>query len=154
MTPEERARMIKRYEQGCAAFLDALDAIPETALDFAPLGEWSSREIAHHMADTELVRGYRLRQLLAQDAPRIQAVDEAQFAARLHYYRPVQASLALFQAAVASNLELMVLAFPEEWLRTGYHEESGPYTLDDLLERAADHCFEHAEQVRKLAGGA
>jgi hypothetical protein len=150
MTPEERALLIKRYEDGGAAFLEALNAVPDAALDSAPVGEWSPREIAHHVADAELVRGYRLRQLLAQDAPLIQGFDEAQFAERLHYYRPVQASVALLKAAVASNLELLVLAFPEEWLRAGDHDEAGPFTLEDLLERAADHCFEHAEQVRKL----
>jgi hypothetical protein len=152
MTPEERALLIKRYKDGGSAFLEALNAVPEAALDSAPAGEWSAREIAHHVADAELVRGYRLRQLLAQDAPRIQAFDEAQFAARLHYYRPVQASLSLFKAAVASNLELLVLALPEEWLRPGQHDEAGPFTLEDLLERAANHCFDHSEQVRKLSG--
>jgi hypothetical protein len=151
MTPEERALLIKRYEDGYTALIEALDAVPEVALDFAPAGEWSPREIAHHVADAELVRGYRLRQLLAQDAPRIQGFDEQQFVSRLHYYRPVQASLALFKAAVESNVELLTLAFPEDWLRAGNHDEYGVFSLEDWLERAANHSFEHAEQLQKLA---
>ena len=150
MTPEERALSIKRYEDGCAAFIAALDAVPEMALDFAAPGEWSPRQIAHHVADTELVRGYRLRQLLALDAPRIQAFDEGQFVQRLHYYRPVKASLALFKAVVDSNLELLTLAFPEDWLRAGSHEELGVFSLEDWLQRAAAHSHEHAEQLRSL----
>ncbi len=151
MTPEERALLIKRYQDGCVAFGAALDAVPEAGLDLAPAGEWSSRQIAHHVADTELVRGYRLRQLLAQDGPLIQGFDEAQFATRLHYYRPLSGSLALFRAAVESNVELLTLVFPEDWSRSGHHDEFGDYTLEDWLQSAANHCFEHAEQLAKLS---
>jgi hypothetical protein len=150
MTPEQRALLIKRYEDGVTAFLDALQAVPETGLDSAPQGEWAPREIAHHVADAELVRGYRLRQLMAQDAPSIQGFDEQQFLERLHYYRPIDASLALFRAAVASNLELLTLAFPEQWLRSGNHDEFGEFGMDDWLERAASYSYEHTDQLKNL----
>jgi hypothetical protein len=148
MTPEERALLLKRYEDGHAAFVAALEAVPETVLDFAPPGEWSPRQIAHHVADTELVKGYRLRQLLAQNAPLLQGFDEGQFAARLHYYRPIKASMALFKAAVESNVELLTLAFPEDWQRAGNHSESGVFTVEDWLRGAANHVHEHVEQLR------
>jgi hypothetical protein len=151
MTPEERALLIKRYEDGFAAFVEALDSVPETRLDFAPAGQWSARQIAHHVADAEVVRAYRLRQLLAQDAPQIPGFDEQQFVAKLHYYRPVAASMALFKAAVASNVELLTLVFPEDWLRAGHHEEFGVFTLEDWLQRAASHSYEHAEQLGGLS---
>ena len=151
MTPEERALLIKRYEDGCASFMAALEAMPESGLDLAPRGEWSTRQIAHHVADAELVRGYRLRQLLAQDAPLLQGFDEAQFAVRLHYYRPLSASLALFQAAVQSNVELLTLAFPEDWSRSGNHDEFGEFSLEDWLQGAATHSTEHAEQLKQLS---
>jgi hypothetical protein len=152
MTPEERALLIKRYEDGYSVFTAALDAVPEAGMDFSPPGEWSARQIAHHVADSELVRGWRLRQLLAQDGPVIQGFDEAQFVAKLHYYRPVDASLALFRAAIASNVELLTLAFPEDWARVGKHDEFGVFSLEDWLERAASHAHEHAEQLGKLSG--
>ncbi|HEU0075816.1 MAG TPA: DinB family protein [Dehalococcoidia bacterium] len=151
MTPEERALLIKRYEDGYAAFAEVLDSVPEAGLDFAPPREWSARQIAHHVADAELVRGYRLRQLLAQAAPLLQGFDEEQFVARLHYYRPVDASLALFRAAAESNIELLTLVFPEDWARSGRHEEFGEFTLEDWLQRAASHAYEHAEQLRSLS---
>jgi len=149
MTPEERAQLIKRYEDGVDVFIEALNGVPEPVRDFAPRGEWSPREIAHHVADFELVRCYRLRQLLAQDAPTLQGIDEGQFAAKLHYYRPVEASLALYRATVRSNVELLTLAFPEDWLRAGNHEDFGVFSLEDLLQRGAEHSYVHAEQIRK-----
>jgi hypothetical protein len=151
MTPEERAQLIRRYEDGVNVFVEALEGVPEPVRDFAPQGEWSAREIAHHIADFELVRGYRLRQLLAQDAPTLQSFDEGQFAARLHYYRPVEASLALYRATVQSNVELLTLAFPEDWLRAGNHDELGVFSLEYLLLRGAEHSYVHAAQLKKLA---
>lgn len=151
MTPEERALSIKRYQDGCIAFGAALDTVMEAGLDFAPVGEWSPRQIAHHVADAELIRGYRLRQLLAQDRPLLQGFDEAQFATKLHYYRPLGASLALFKAAVESNVELLTLVFPEDWSRSGHHDEFGDYSLEDWLEGAATHSFEHADQLARLS---
>ena len=151
MTPETRALLIRRYEDGCAAFIKALDSLAEADLDFAPRGEWSARQITHHVADAELVRGYRLRQLMAQDAPLLEGFDEEGFAERLHYYRPRAASQALFRAAVQSNVELLTLAFPEDWSRTGSHSEQGVFSLEDWLEGAATHSFEHAEQLKKLS---
>jgi DinB superfamily len=151
MMSEERALLIKRYKDGYAAFVEALDSVPETRFDFAPPGAWSARQIAHHVADAELVRGYRLRQLLAQDAPLLQGFDEAQFVAKLHYYRPVGASLALFKASAESNIELLTLVFPEDWARSGHHDEFGVFTLEDWLQRAASHSYEHAEQLRSLS---
>ncbi len=114
------------------------------------MGEWSARKIAHHVADAELIRGYRLRQLLAQDAPQLQGFDEERFAEKLHYYRSMEMSLALFQSAVRSNVELLTLAFPEDWLRVGNHDEFGVFSLEDWLERAATHSFEHADQLSRL----
>jgi DinB superfamily len=151
MTPEQRAQLIKRYEDGVNVFIEALDSVPEVARDFAPQGEWSPREIAHHVADFELVRGYKLRQLLAQDAPTLQSFDEGQFLARLHYYRPVEASLTLYRATVRSNVELFTLAFPEDWLRAGNHEEIGVFSLEDLLQRGAEHFYVHAQQMKGLS---
>ena len=149
MNPEERARLIGRYGDGVRAVSEALAAVPD--VDAAERGEWSARQIVHHLADAELFHATRPRQLLLDDNPLIQAYDEQALSNRLHYYRPVETSLALFRAALESNLELAVLMFPEDWSRAGNHEERGPYSLETWLELAANHPHEHAEQLSVLA---
>ena len=42
---------------------------------------------------------------------------------------------------------------PEEWDRVGTHSESGPYSVDRWLEIYADHCHEHADQIRRARRG-
>jgi hypothetical protein len=61
-------------------------------------GRWSAREIVHHLADSEMTAAIRLRRLLAEERPAIQGYDQEEFARRLHYDRPHEASLELFRA--------------------------------------------------------
>ena len=62
---------------------------------------WSVREIVHHLADSEMTAAVRLRLLLAEDRPTIQATIRIEFARRLHYDRPHEASLELFRLRAA-----------------------------------------------------
>ena len=58
----------------------------------------------HHLADSETIAGQRLRQLLVDEAPRIQAYDQDAYARRLHYQRrAVEPSLRAFEAAWAAR---------------------------------------------------
>src|SRR3970282_1922250 len=46
-------------------------------------GKWSVQEIVAHLADTELVYGFRLRMMLAQSGCPLQAYDQDQWAETL-----------------------------------------------------------------------
>jgi hypothetical protein len=142
MTREER---LERYASGPDAVSRALDGIDVSA---APDG-WTPREVVHHLADLTVVAAGRLRRLIAEDRPAIPDVDEARYARDLHYERPMEASLALFRAAVVSNVDLLRALRPEEWERSGEHSEFGEYSIDYWLERQADHVHEHAEQIAR-----
>jgi hypothetical protein len=113
--------------------------------DYAPPGDWRPRQVAHHVADTEL-RSARLRLLLAEDDPLIGSGDEGQCAARLRYGQPVQASITLISAAMGTNLDLLAGLSEEDWLRAGRHEELGHFSVEGWLARAAAHGNEHASQ--------
>ena len=43
-------------------------------------GKWSAAEIVCHLADCDLVFGFRLRQTLAEDSPTIQPFDQDKWA--------------------------------------------------------------------------
>jgi hypothetical protein len=61
----------------------------------------------------------RLRRLLAEDRPQIIGYDEAAFAQRLHYDRPIEASLAAFHAARLTTAELLDRMDAAAWERAG-----------------------------------
>ena len=48
-------------------------------------GKWSIAHVLRHLADSEVVWGWRMRLILAQDRPTITGYDQDQWADRLHY---------------------------------------------------------------------
>lgn len=151
MTTVERRTLLDRYREGPLLVEQALAGISAVELDAPqPDGEWTVREIVHHVGDSELISAIRLRQLLAEDEPRIQAYDEAEYARRLRYReRPIEASLAAARAARETSASLLEGLSDEDWERSGTHSESGRYTVAGWLEIYARHCHDHAAQIRR-----
>jgi hypothetical protein len=151
----ERARMIKQYEQGCAAVEDALAGITNAELDArAEPTEWTAREIVHHLADSEMTSAIRLRRLLAEEDPTIVGYDQNEFARRLRYDRPLDGSLLAFKGARESTVPLLRTLTDDDWNRAGTHSESGPYSVETWLQIYAAHGQDHAEQIRRARASA
>jgi len=145
-----RAELLERYRTGYDAIESALEGITEAELD-AREGpdEWTPREVVHHLADAEMRAAIRLRQLIAEDDPVIQAYDEVTYTKRLHYDRPIATSLGAIRASRETSAELLDRLTPDEWKRAGTHTESGPYSVETWLEIYASHAHDHADQIRR-----
>jgi hypothetical protein len=155
MDRERRRQLVERYEDGYRVVTDALAGATEAELDAHPgPGKWSAREIVHHLADSEMTSAIRLRWLLAMDRPVIAGYDEAEFARRLYYDRPIGASLEAFRAARATTAEILDRLSDAEWQRLGTHSESGPYGVERWLEIYAKHAHDHADQIRRARASA
>jgi hypothetical protein len=151
---DDRTRLLERYRSGIEALDEALAAITEEELDRPqPAGEWTAREVVHHLADSESMAYIRLRRLIAEDNPAIQGYDEPEWARRLHYDRPIEASRAVVGAVRAASLQLMESLTEAEWARTGTHSESGAYSVTQWLEIYAGHTHDHADQIRRARRG-
>jgi len=150
MDRETRRHLVKKYKEGYAQVADALHGASEAELDARPAPhKWSAREIVHHLADSEMTSAIRLRLLLAEDRPAIRGYDEAEFARKLHYDRPVAASLLAFRAARVTTAEILDRMSESDWVREGTHSEVGRYTVEDWLQIYADHAHNHADQIRR-----
>ena len=152
MTREERAALLDRYRDGAAEFAAAVAGVTASELDAHPVeGEWSIREIAHHLADGELTSAVRLRRLIAEDDAAILGYDERTFTDRLHATeRSISSSVEAAAAARSSTLSILERLTDAEWQRTGTHSESGAYGVERWLEIYAEHPWEHADQVRRV----
>lgn len=151
METAQRQELIARYSQGYEAVMAALDGVTEAELDArAAEGQWTVREIAHHLCDSEMTSGIRLRRLLAEDRPVIAGYDEEEFARRLHYERPIASSLEVLRAVRASAATLLAALSEAEWAREGTHSESGAYSVTDWLMIYAAHAYDHADQIRRM----
>ncbi|MFN8591654.1 MAG: DinB family protein [Thermomicrobiales bacterium] len=150
MNAEERDTLIDQYEAGFTAVVAALEGISATELDAreAP-GEWSPREIVHHLADSEMTSAIRLRLLIAANAPTILGYDQEAFVRNLYPDRPIEPSLAAFGAARAATVPILRRLTEEQWRRSGTHSESGPYGVEDWLRIYSGHAHDHADQIRR-----
>lgn len=155
MQPDERKLLIAQYEDGYRAVAAALVRITPEELDArSGPGQWSAREIVHHLADSEMTAAVRFRLLLAEDKPAIKGYDQDRFAGRLHYERPHEASLEVFRAARTATAELMGCLTESDWLREGTHSEVGRFGLDTWLRTYAPHAHRHADQILVARGAA
>ena len=155
MDLETRRQLVQQYRDGVQAVLDALDGITDAELDARPgPGQWTAREIVHHLADSEMTSAIRLRLLVAGDRPAIVGYDQDAFARRLFYDRPIDASLLAFRAARETTAELLDRLSEDDWRRSGTHSEIGPYSVTLWLEIYAEHAVKHAGQIRRARASA
>ncbi len=149
MDTNRRKELIDRYKDGYRVVAEALVGATDEELDARPApNKWTAREVVHHLGDSEMTAAVRFRVLLAVDRPQIVGFDQDEFARRLHYDRPTEASLDLFKAARRSTAELMDRMTDAEWSREGTHTEHGRYTIERWLEIYSDHAHKHADQIR------
>jgi hypothetical protein len=150
MDKTTRTALVEKYKQGHAEVVRALEGATDAELDRrAAPNKWTAREIVHHLADSEMTSAIRLRRLLAEDRPLIVGYDQEEFARRLHYDRPIGASLTAFKAARETTGELLDRMSEAEWAREGTHSESGTYSVLRWLEIYAAHAHNHADQIRR-----
>src|SRR5438128_9621463 len=92
-----------------AALGRALDTMSsEQARQVEGPGKWSVRDVLQHLADSEIVWGYRTRMVLAQDRPALIGYDQDLWVERLHYEDAVpHDALDTFSALRRANLRLV-----------------------------------------------
>lgn len=147
---DERTKLIDQYEAGYDAVMAALDGITPEEFDAREgEGEWSPRQVVHHLADSEMTSAIRFRRIIVEDHPLIQGYDQEAFVAGLFYDRPIDASLLAFRGARASTVPIMRALSDEQWQRAGLHSETGEVTAESMLEYYAVHAHGHADQIRR-----
>jgi len=116
-------------------------------------GKWSAAEIVCHLADCEMVFGFRLRQTLAEDGPTIQPFDQEKWAA---VYPGIGAGQALgvFSSLRRWNLRLIQNALPAAAARPVYHPERGSMTFQTIVDTMAGHDLNHLGQLQRIAAEA
>ena len=142
--------LLERFRRGAELLAVAITGAAGSEVDFVPQpGQWSIRQIVAHLADAEIVATMRLRQILAEDDPKLQAWDQNAWATKLDYARrkPSQ-SLETFRRIRGENYEL-IKDLPESGFdRAGIHSDRGRMTLRQLVQLIAEHAENHAAQLR------
>ncbi len=148
--PSERPQLLVDYLESTFAIEQVLGELSEDQLDAREgPGEWTVRQIVHHLADNEVADAMRLRQMLAHDSPLIVPFDEGLFVARLHYDREIESSVATFFALRASSGAILEQIAAQDWSREGQHEERERYSVEIMIEKNIEHDRAHLDQIRR-----
>lgn len=114
-------------------------------------GKWSMLQVIRHLADSEIVWGYRMRRILADDRPAIAGYDQDAWSERLHYERAdLGESLAELKALRAGHLRLLRSLDAGQRKRVGVHSERGEESIEHLLRMYAGHDLLHLNQLARV----
>ena len=113
--------------------------------------KWSVSEIVAHLADGEIVGGFRLRFILGSPGSPIVGYDQDAWVTSGHYdKRDPRKSVALFRVLREANLALLKSLKPEQWKLSGMHSERGQESIEDIVRMFAGHDLNHLQQIEKI----
>jgi hypothetical protein len=114
-------------------------------------GKWSVIQVIQHLADSDLVFGYRLRMILTEESPPLQGYDQDAWA-RTFRYGDVKLDSALEQlrGMRAGNFHILRGLSPTQLGRVGLHSERGPESAGFLLRLMGAHDLVHRRQIDRI----
>src|SRR5260370_37603391 len=82
----EIPELLERFRRGPELVAVSITGAAGQELDFVPQpGKWSIRTIVSHLCDSEIVGTMRLRQVIAEDSPKLEAFDQDAWSTKLNY---------------------------------------------------------------------
>jgi hypothetical protein len=157
MTEAEFKKQLDAAEKSPKEIAAAVSGLSEQILRFKPAPDkWCVLEILGHLADVEIIYGYRLRQMLADTKPVIAPMDQDAWARNLNYLdcRPSEL-VAFYGLGRHHNLRLLRSLKPSDLSKSAFHPETQrETTVAELVERMGGHGAAHLQQIEKLKAAA
>jgi hypothetical protein len=113
--------------------------------------KWSVAEILAHLADVEIVIGWRMRSILGAPGTAVQAYDQNAWNASLHYdKRDPRKDLIQQRVLREANLAMLKTLTPEQWKQFGTHSERGEESIERIVHMVAGHDLNHIQQIERI----
>lgn len=114
-------------------------------------GKWSVCHVVRHLADSEVVWGWRIRLALAQDRPPLTGYDQDAWADRLGYEdSDLAESLEEFRVLRRGHLRLLERCSPADLERVAVHAERGEESVAHMMRLYAGHDRLHLRQIERI----
>jgi hypothetical protein len=132
-----------------------IKGVPTAKLRKRPAPDrWSVGEILAHLADAEIVGGFRMRLILGSPGTPVAAFDQDSWVTSGHYNkRDPRKSVEQFRAVREANLALLKSLTPEQWKHYGMHAERGQETIEHIARMFAGHDINHLQQIERILSG-
>jgi hypothetical protein len=150
--PRQRQQWISSLRELPTSLEAVVGKLPGEQLD-APggEGEWSIRQVVHHVADANLNFFARTKWVLTEERPALKLLEQEDWA-RLPdaTEAPLQASLLLLRGLHQRWVLLLESLAEADWERTALHPTLGELTLADLIASYSRHGEIHLEQIAQI----
>jgi DinB superfamily len=153
MTEQELREQIDAITRGPSLIVAAVKGMDPGTLRHKPdPKKWCVLEILGHLADIEVLYGYRMRQMIADAQPTIAPIDQDDWARNLGYMEATpEELLEAYLAARLANLRLLRRLKPADLAKAAFHpEHKREVTLAELIGMMAGHDANHARQIQLL----
>ena len=129
-----------------------IKGVPAAKLRKRPAPEkWSVAEILAHLADVEIVVGWRMRSILGAPGTPVQAYDQNAWVTAGHYEkRDPRKSLEQHRVVREANLALLKSLSPDQWKHYGQHAERGQESIEHIVRMIAGHDVNHIHQIERI----
>ena len=148
---------LQSMQQTAAELAKLVQNLPEGVAKKSPEpGKWSISEIVAHLADTELVSGFRLRAIAGgADGVPIIGYDQDLWADVGNYgSAKISDSLKTFLTIREANLRYLNRLPESAWSKYGVHSERGRETVRELVLLVAGHDVNHIGQIKRILSSA
>jgi hypothetical protein len=153
MTEAELKKHLDAAEKSPKEIAAAVSGLSPVVLRYrSDPAKWCILEILGHLADIEIVYGYRLRQMLADAKPVIAPMDQDAWVRNLGYLdASVPELVALYGLNRHHNLRLLRRLKTGDLEKSAFHPEyQKDVTVARLVEQMAGHGSNHLEQIERL----
>jgi hypothetical protein len=150
---DERGALVASLKRLSARARELLARVSPSALE-APADEdgWKVHDLIVHLADAVMVQSMRLRRMIAEDHPVLQAVDQDKWLRGLSSpHRSAELARVLVDAMLASDVELVELAQPKVFDRRAYHPVRGDITFTGVVEALVERSEQILADIERAA---
>lgn len=129
-----------------------IQGVPRARLTRRPApGKWSVAEILAHLADDEIVGGFRMRLIVGAPGTPVQGFDQDRWAETGQYKkRDPKKSVDLFRTVREANVAFYKSLTPAQRKLHGIHSERGKETVEETFTLFAGHDLNHLRQIESI----
>ena len=149
LTTSERNEWIQKIQQLPLKLETAVKGLSDTQLD-TPTGEgkWTSRQIAHHIADANINAYSRMKLIVTEEKPILKPYNQDQWALLADCKNGRLDSTLMLIKGLHERWVMFLNSLPEtSWTREGIHLENGKVALEDVLRIYSKHGETHMQQI-------
>lgn len=150
-----RAATIEKYAQSGDIVARSIAGLSREQLLWTPsaeagLGLWSIQQVVIHLMDSDLIWTARLKQMIAEDNPRIVGYDEVRFARELYCDKQsIEDVVTIFTLNRRNFANVLRCLPPTAWERRGDHSERGEIRLGLCLHMLLQHVPHHCDFIAR-----